>query len=83
MRIVDNAVEDGVGEGGLGDQIVLAVDRDLDGDQSGAAAVAVFDDFLHVAALLGTERFEAPIIEDQELDADRARIGTGLQSLSS
>ena len=46
-----------------------AIHRDLAGDQGGAAAVAVFDDFQHVVALLGAERFEAPIIEDQQLDA--------------
>src|SRR5437763_14155361 len=72
VGVVNNAIEDGVGEGGLADQIVPAVDRDLAGDQGGAAAVAVFDDFQHVTALLGTERFEAPIIEDQQLDAGRA-----------
>jgi hypothetical protein len=29
MSIVDDAVEDGVGEGGFTDQVVPAVDRDL------------------------------------------------------
>ena len=38
MRVVNDAVEDGVGEGGLADQVVPAVDRDLAGDQRGAAA---------------------------------------------
>jgi hypothetical protein len=58
---VDDPVEDGVGEGGLADQVVPAVDRDLAGDQGGAAAVAFFDDFQHVVALLGPKRLEAPI----------------------
>jgi hypothetical protein len=50
-----NAVpyEDGVGERRLADQIVPFIDRDLAGDQCSAAAVAVFDDFEHVVALLG------------------------------
>src|SRR5947209_4667659 len=67
MGVVDDPVEDGVGEGGLADQVVPAVDRDLAGDQRGAAAVAFFDDFQHVVALLGPKRLEAPIVEDQEL----------------
>ena len=68
MGIVDDAVEDGIGEGRFADQVVPFVDRDLAGDQGGAAAIAVFDDFEHVVALLGPERPKAPIIEDQELE---------------
>jgi hypothetical protein len=34
---------------------VPAVDLDLAGDQGGAAAIAVLDDFEHVMALLGPE----------------------------
>ena len=48
------------------------VDRDLAGDQDGrAAAVAVFEDFEQIAALLGVERIEAPIVENEELGAGR------------
>src|SRR5215469_12683826 len=46
-----------------------SVDGDLAGDQRGAAAVAVFDDFQHVVALFRPKRLETPIVEDQELDA--------------
>src|SRR5215472_6157532 len=69
MSVMDDAVEDGVGEGRFADRIVPTVDRDLAGDQRGAAAVAVLDDFEHFVALLRSERLEAPIIEDQQLDA--------------
>ena len=44
MGIVDDAVEDGVGEGGIADHIVPAVDWELTGDQGSAAAVAFFGD---------------------------------------
>ena len=44
MSVMDDAVEDGVGEGRFANQIVPPVDRDLAGDQRGAAAVAVLDD---------------------------------------
>ena len=47
------------------DQIVPAVDGHLAGDQCGAAAVTIFDDFQHIMALLGPEGLEAAIIEDQ------------------
>jgi hypothetical protein len=78
MSVVDDAVEDGVGQGRFADQVMPFVDRDLAGDQRGAAAVTVFDDFEHVVAVLGPERLEAPIIEDQQFDpaegAHQARI---------
>src|ERR1700730_19331392 len=61
--------EGGIMRSSLSDQGVPAVDRDLAGDQGGAAAIAVLDDFEHVMTLLGPERLEAPIVEDQQLDA--------------
>src|SRR6516165_11924775 len=69
MSIVNDPVEDGVGQGRLADQVTPAVDWDLAGDPRGAAVVTVFDDFQHVVALLRPERLETPIVEDQELDA--------------
>ena len=69
MGIVNDPVEDGVGESGLADQVMPAVDRDLAGDQGGAAAVTIFHDLKHVVTLLGSEGFEPPIVEDQQLDA--------------
>ena len=69
MGVVDDTVEDGIGECRFADKVVPTVDRDLASDQGGAAAIAVLDNFEHVVALLGSERLKAPIIEDQQLDA--------------
>src|SRR4051794_18595000 len=55
VGIVDDAIQDRVGEGRIADQVVPAIDRDLAGDQRGAAAVALLDDLEQVAALLGSE----------------------------
>ena len=44
MGIVNNAVQDGVGEGGVADDIVPAVQWELTGDQCCAAAVTFFGD---------------------------------------
>ena len=52
MGRVDEAVEDGVGDGRVGDHIVPAVDWQLAGDDGAGAAVAVVDDLQDVAALL-------------------------------
>jgi len=72
MSVVDDAVEDGIGESGIANDVMPAVDGDLAGDEGSAAAVALLEDFQEVAALLGTERLETPIIEDEKLDAARS-----------
>ena len=62
MSIVDDAIEDGVGDGRLADDVVPSVDRDLAGE-IGAVAAALLDDLQQVASLVGRERFEAPVVE--------------------
>src|SRR4051795_848159 len=83
MGIVNDAVEDRVGQSGISDQGMPAVHRDLAGDQGGAAAVAVFDDFEHVVALLGAERFEAPVVKDQQLDAAEGAHQPGIAAVAT
>ena len=68
VGVVDEAVEDGVGDGGIADDLVPVLDRHLAGDDGRAAFVAVVDDFQQIAALLAGERCETPIVEDQQLD---------------
>src|SRR5712692_5072333 len=52
MGAVDDAIEDGVGQGGICDNLVPSADRYLTGDQQRAAIAAVVDDLKEVAALL-------------------------------
>lgn len=68
MGVVDDAVEDDVGDGGLADDIVPAIDGYLAGDERCAVAVAFFDDLQQIAALVGPERLEAPVVEDEQPD---------------
>src|SRR6185295_17557314 len=68
MGIVDDAVEDGVGDGRLADDGVPAIDGDLAGDQRGAMAVSFLDDVQQIAALVGPERLQPPIVEDEQAD---------------
>ena len=69
MGVMDQAVEHGVGVGGVTDQRVPLVDRELAGDEGGAAAVAVLEDFQEVVAGGGVERLQAPVVEDEQIDA--------------
>ena len=68
MRIVDEAIEDGVGIGWVADDLVPFIDRDLAGQNGRTAAISFFEDLVEITASATVERFEAPIIEDEELD---------------
>ena len=67
MRVVDEPIQDGVGEGGVANEVMPVVDRDLARDQRGPPAGAVVDDFEEIAAFPITERGEAPVVENDEL----------------
>jgi hypothetical protein len=69
VGVVNDAVEDGVGEGRDADQLVPAGDRNLAGDDERAFVVAVFDDFQEIAGLVGAERLRSPIIQDEQFYA--------------
>ncbi len=56
MGIVDEAVEDGVGDGGFAKRVVPLANRQLAGDDSGAELVAVLNDFEQIGGLLGCKR---------------------------
>jgi len=66
MGAMDDAVKNGVGQGGIANHLVPATDWDLAGDQQGSAVVAIVDDLEQIAALVGVERFRPPIIDDQQ-----------------
>jgi len=51
VGVVNDAVEDGVGEGRIADDIVQLWDGSLTGDQEGMEVVAILDDFEQIAAL--------------------------------
>ena len=68
MGVVDDAIEDGVGVGGLADEVVPCVDRGLAGDDGGAAAVALLDDLEEILAGWGVGRPKAEIVQDEDVD---------------
>jgi hypothetical protein len=62
IGIVDDAVEDRVGERRDSNHIVPAVDRNLAGDDERAFVVTVLDDFEEIAGLFRREGFRPPIV---------------------
>jgi len=72
MGVVNEPIEDSVGIGRIADHLVPFVDWDLAGEDGRASAIAFFEDLVEIAAGAGVERVEAPIVEDEELDAGKA-----------
>jgi hypothetical protein len=68
---VDDAVEDGIGEGGLGNNFVPLVDRELACDEGRASTVAVLDDLHQITSLAWSEPVRSPVIEDQQIGLDQ------------
>ena len=67
MGVVNEAVEDGVGISRVSDKGVPFVDGDLAGEDGRAAAITFLEDFVEITPGAGVERFEAPIVENEEL----------------
>ena len=66
VRVVNDAIENGVSVGGITDQLVPFVDWDLAGDDRRSPTVAFFEDFEEVVAGGGVERLKTPIIDDEQ-----------------
>ena len=63
IGIVDEAIEDRVGDGGVSNNFVPAIDGQLAGDDNRAGFVSILDDFEQITALVGVERFWSPVIK--------------------
>ena len=63
------------------DQRVPLIDRELAGDDGGAAAVAVLKDLQEVVAGRGVERLEAPVVEDEEIGATERAQEAGVAAV--
>jgi len=66
MGVVDEPVQDGVGQGRVADDVVPAVDWHLAGDDQRPGIVAIFDDLQQVALLLGDQRLGFPAARGQQ-----------------
>ena len=84
MGIVDQTIEDAVGDGGIADLLVPARDGELGSENSGASLVTILADFPDFAALAFIERGHGPVIDDENFDAtescqevSQAPVGSG------
>ena len=82
--VVDEAVEDGIREGGVGNAEMPVSDRDLSGHQGGRAAIAVIEDLKQVPSLGAGQGVAEPVIEDKQPSAGQTaeQFGVGAIGLS-
>ena len=83
VRVVDDTVEDGVGECRFADDVVPFVDGQLAGDQDGGVLVSVLDDFHEVGSLIGAEAVGSPIVEDEEIGLGESTEQAGVASVGA
>src|SRR5215468_9500403 len=69
MGVVQEPVADRVSERGLPDEVMPLGRRMLARDDRGAAAVAILENLEQVATLLILRRGEAPIVEEEHVEA--------------
>ena len=78
MRIVDEAVQDGVGVSGVANDLMPGGQRELGGDDRRPAAVSLLEDFEQIVTGAGVEGFEAEVVENEQISAadgfDEARM---------
>ena len=65
VRIVHQAVEDGVGNGRIWDHFVPVLDRQSGGHDRRAAPMLVVDDLQQIARLIEGDRGETPVVESR------------------
>jgi hypothetical protein len=68
VSIVNEAIQDCVTEGGIADDLVPVVHRDLACDDNRCATMAIIEDLEEVAPFGRIENRQAPIIEDKKLN---------------
>ena len=68
MRVVEQAVADGVGLVGVADDGVRVGDGQLAGDEGGGPLGPVLDDLGEVAAFGVAERCEHPVVDGEQVE---------------
>lgn len=71
MRVVNEAIQNGVGVSWISNDVVPGCHGKLGGDDRRSAPVAFFEDFQEIVAGAGVERLEAEVVEDQEIGATK------------
>lgn len=60
-------IQNGVSQGGITQDLMPVLHRQLAGDQRGPAPMSILEDFQQIMLLLFAERIQAPVIKDDEV----------------
>ena len=71
VSVVNDAVEDGVGEGRIADYVVPLGDGNLTGDQEGMEVVPILDDFEQIAALFCSQDLRSKIVQYEDVNTGK------------
>ncbi len=83
VGIVDEAVEDGVGDGRVGDGLMPLLDRELAGHDGRAATVPIINDLQEVASLIRRQIGETPVVKDQQFDPGYGLEQAGMPAVTA
>jgi hypothetical protein len=83
MGVVNEAVEYGVGVGGIGDDLVPLVDGQLAGDERRSSTISLFDYLEEFVTRLRVNGLEGKIVDDEELDAEEGATDAGVASIAA
>ena len=83
VGVVNDTIEDGIGNGGIADDLVPVFERQLAGDEYRSDVVAIFDDLEEISALVGIEGFRPPVIDDEQFDIGYRSQHAGIASIAT
>jgi hypothetical protein len=83
VGVVDEAVKNGVCVSRIADNVVPPVDWELAGDDCRFSPVAFFEDFEEIMPCGGIERFETPVVKDEELHAPKRPQESGIAAIAA
>jgi hypothetical protein len=83
VGVVNEPVENGVGICRIANEGVPFVDGDLTGENGRATPIAFLEDLVEVTTGTRVERFEAPIVENEELDAGETAQDAGIAAITA
>src|ERR1019366_1065966 len=69
VGILNQTVQDAIGDGGIADLLVPARDRQLGSKDGGTGLIAIIADLPDFAALVFIQRRHGPVIDHQNVDA--------------
>src|SRR5258707_280386 len=83
VGVVDEAIEDCVGDGGVADDFVPAVDGQLAGDDDRASFISVLDNLKQITALVGVERLWPPVIKNEQIETSDSAQHLGVTAIGA